>query len=243
MRHDDDLLVEVRQERVDHAVATAGRGASSARRTRGSPARWPAPTPARAAAAGHRTGRARGPRRGRPGRTGPARRVRRRPAPPAVIGRRRRDSATSSTGVGMTSCASGSVNMNPTLPAHRGPVPRGVQTVHADGAGRRQDEAVEQPGERRLARPVGADDRDPVLDELEGHRPEQPDDAVRAAGRVGAVGGDEDVVERDHRGQRRERSMSGNALKIATATAAAARFFSTSPGPVHDVDGEGLAAG
>ncbi len=52
-------------------------------------------------------------------------------------------------------------------PAHRGTLPRGVEPVHAHPAAGGHHQAVDHPGERRLARPVGADDSDPRLSQHE----------------------------------------------------------------------------
>ena len=134
--------------------------------------------PARAAAAGRpdRACTGTSARSASPNRASAARAATSRSA--GVSGRRRRDSATSSTRRRHDELRVGVGEHEPDPAAHRGPVPRGVEPVHADGAGRRQDEAVEQPGERRLARAVGADDRDPALGELAGS-------PARAAGRRG----------------------------------------------------------
>ena len=151
------LLGEREQQVARSRGCCAGRAASSARRRPARRARSPAPRRARAAAAGRRRGRARCGRRARPARTWPAPRAPRGRRSRLVRGAgRRSDSATSSTTVGITSCAAGSVKQNATLRRTAAPSRADVEPVdqHLPGGG--GDQAVEQPGEGRLARAVGA---------------------------------------------------------------------------------------
>ena len=205
-------------------------------------ARSRAPTPGRAAAAGRpdRACTGTSARSASPNRASAARAATSRSA--GVSGSRRSESATSSTGVGMTSWASGSVNMNPT---------RRRTAAPSRAVSRPSTRTVPDEGRTRpLSSRASVDLPEPLAPTIamrrstssQGHRAEQAHDAVGTARRVGAVGGDEDVVERDHgQRQRRLRSMSGNARKIASGDGGGGEVLDDVAGPVDDVDREGLA--
>ena len=71
--------------------------------------------------------------------------------------------ATSSATVGCTICASGSWKTKPTRRRTSRTCVRVSRPSTSTRARRRHDQTVEQPGERALARAVGADDADPPL--------------------------------------------------------------------------------
>ena len=173
--------------------ASAGRAAWWARRRRAPGARWPARPPARGAASARPTGRAPGWSRARPARC--ARATRRAVASRCAASRtpRRSESATSSTAVGMTSWASGSVNTNPTPARTCAPCCATSRPRVAHPPGGRRAQPVDQPGQGRLAGAVRPDDRDAPLGQGERGRVQQ--DAV-----LTARGGDGDAcaVQLDH---------------------------------------------